>query len=179
MLEDVEDGLFDELLGIFELESTICAVLVCLLRGMDSVVDGVHNGFNYLQHFTDAVQSSLRGLLLLYHFLLLLFFTLLTSIHIDMFLLLPKLLIDKFFQILMYLLNHDYSFEYGSSLLLHEIGDELKLALDCAEITTLEFEGYDPVGDYFVEGCFFSDLVVECLVVPQAIAEHFEQGHRA
>lgn len=51
----------------------------------------------------------------------------------------------------MYFLDHDNPFEYGSSLLLHEIGDELKLALYCAEVATLEFEGDDPVGYYFVE----------------------------
>lgn len=146
---------------------------------MYPVIDWVHDGLNYLQYFTDAVQSSLRGLLLPSQFFPFLLFALLTSIDIDMVFLLPKLLINKLLKVLMYFLDHDYSFEYGSSLLVHEMGDELKFALDGAEISALEFEGDDPVRDYFVERCFFSDLVVECLIVPQPVAEHFEQRHCA
>jgi hypothetical protein len=175
VLQYIKDGFFDELLSIFELKSTVGAILIGLFRGMHAVIYGVYNSLNNFHNFQNTVQSSLSRMVFFHYLFLFRVFNLLSLIHIDLFLLLPKLLINKFLQILMYLLNHDYSFEYGSSLLRHEVRDEFKLALDSTEIATLEFEGDDPVGDYFVEGGLLPDLVVECLVIPEAVAEHLEE----
>lgn len=76
----------------------------------------------------------------------------------------------------MYLLDHNYSFEDGSRLLSHEVGDEFELAFDSTEVSTLEFKEDNPIRDYFIEGGLLPNLVVECLVIPETIAEHLKEG---
>lgn len=102
---------------------------------MNSIIDGIDNRFHNFQYFSDTDYVWLAHLLLL---------CTLYRFACNMFLFLPKVLINEVLQILVDLLHHDHSFEPGSGFLGHEVADQFKFVRDSLKVAALQFEVDDP-----------------------------------
>ena len=188
LLEDVKDALLDEGFDVDEGEGRVDAVSVEVVLGTHSVVQRVHDGLDQLEDHLDGAQLTLRAglLLLLFLFVLLplylqLIFELAKrgSLDPDLLFFLPKLLIDKFLEILKYLLHHDQALKHRPGFLLHEANDKQELTLDSIQLATPQFEIDDPVRNDLVEARLLPDLDTEGLVIPQFVAVFFKERQHA